>query len=287
MGALFAVLAVGGLALGIYELGQAQLKRRGAAAKSRAAARALADKPGFTATARLLKSRRSGSQVAFSGLAIDPEGEKLALVCPGSSTIDSYLEGRIDRGALDEAIDGSGLRQSLRAYLRRKLRRMQTPTAADGAALTEIIDRHAWSCDLIERPLRSAVVELADVIEAEVIADGKCIAKAARSGPADQADRIVRQVAARLLANRNCVGVFLKILVNDLEEPLFLLDLCDSAQRPPVTAEDSLEEALRWHEILRVVLTRRRGEAVAARGDRSAVAGADPLAKALKAATRA
>jgi len=267
--ALFAVLAVGGLALGVYELGQAHLKRRHAAGKARAAEEALANGPDFKATARLLKARREGNHTTFSGLAIDTQREKLALVCPGPSNIDSYLEGRIDRETLDEAIHNALLRESVRAYLRRKLGRIETPSAADGVDLIRTIDRHGWSCGLIERPVRSAVVDLGDVIEAEVLADGKSIAKAVREGRSARGDQIVRQVAARRMAHKSCVGIYLKILVNDLDEPLYLLDLCENVKEPPLIAQENLQEALQWHEILRVVLTRRPGEAPAESGTRT------------------
>lgn len=263
MEALFVVLLVGGLALGVYELGQTHLRRSHLAAKRKAAEQAMADGPSFKATAKLFKAQERGRQASYSGIAIDTDRELLTLLCPGPSRVDSYLEGRIDRSELDEAIHCSLLRESVRAYLRRKLRQIETPTAADGVTLTKIIDEHHWASDLIQRPLRSGLVYLDDLVEAEVIADGRSIAKAARDGRGgSRGDTIVRQRAARRMANRNLVGLHLKILVNDLDEPLFLLDLSETGSTSPQSAEASLQQALQWFEILRVVLTRQQGAGV-------------------------
>ena len=259
MESLIAVLVVGGLALGIYSYAQSLSKRRRMMEACRAAEEALADRADFKATARLLKLRKQGSQAAPYGIAIDAYREKLTIVTAQPSTLDRYFLGHITREELDEAIDQSILRESVRAFLRRKLRGIEEPSAADLDLLRRSIERHGWASGLLDRPLRSAVLEQADLVESEVIAYGKSIAKAARNGKSDKgAEAIIQRVAARNLAKQSYPGIYLKILINDLDDPVFLLDLNDDSLAPALSDEELLREALQWHEILRVIICQDR-----------------------------
>jgi hypothetical protein len=262
--ALIAVLIVGGIVLGLDALIQAAARRRDMAEKLGRAKRELADTEDFQASARLVKAHKYRASLSISGIAIDSDRGEIAILGPDSSIIEKFLSGRISREQIDKSIDETPLRDSVQSYLRRTIYAFDHLDEIDGKSLQMFIERHDKSCSLIDKGTKKTTVVYSDLIESEVIANGNSVTKTARRGQFSGADigglvggsinAIIEKISGKKIPRQNLNGVYLKILINDIDDPVHVIDFTDNTRYPATTPKVALCEAIQWHDILSVVI---------------------------------
>jgi hypothetical protein len=262
--ALIAVVIVGGIVLGLDALIQAVATRRDMTEKLASARRELADTEDFQATARLVKAYKNRASLSISGIAIDSDRDEIAILGPDSSIIEKFLSGRISREQLDQSIDETPLRNSVQSYLRRTIDAFDHPTEIDGKSLQRFIERHDRSCRLIDRGTKKTALVYSELIESEVIANGTSVTKTIRRGQFSGADigglvgesinAIIEKISGKQIPRQNPNGVYLRILINDIDDPVHVIDFTDNTHYPATTPEVALREAIQWHDILSVAI---------------------------------
>jgi hypothetical protein len=262
--ALIAVVIVGGIVLGLDALIQAAARRRGMAEKLGRAKRELANTEDFQASARLVKAQKYRASLSISGIAIDSDRGEIAILGPDSSIIEKFLSGRISREQLDQSIDETPLRNSVQSYLRRTIDAFDHLDEIDGKSLQRFIERHDMSCSLIDRGTKKTTVAYSELIESEVIVNGSSVTKTIRRGQFSGTDigglvgesinAIIEKISGKKIPGQNLNGVYLKILINDIDDPVHVIDFTDNTHYPATTPEVALYEAIKWHDILSVVI---------------------------------
>jgi uncharacterized protein (UPF0254 family) len=280
--ALIAVLIVGGIVLGLDALIQVAARRRDMAEKLAKAKCELADTENFQATARLVKAHRNRASLSISGIAIDSDRGEIAILGPDSSIIEKFLSGRISREQLDQSIDETPLRQSVQSYLRRTIDAFDHLSEIDEKSLQRFIERHDSSCSLIDRGTIKTAVLYSELIESEVIANGSSVTKTVRRGQFSGADigglvgesinAIIEKISGKQFPRQNLNGVYLRILINDLDDPVHVIDFTDNTHYPATTPEVALHEAIQWHDILSIVINQSKiGEGSSQSGAKASV----------------
>ena len=264
MEALIAVLIVGGVVLGLDALIQTAARHRDMTEKLGRAKREFANTEDFRASARLVKANKNRASLSISGIAIDTDRGEIVILGSDSSIVEKYLSGRISRKQLDQSIEETPLRNSVQSYLRRTINAFDHLKEIDGKSLQRFIERHDRSCSLIARGTKKTAVAYAELIESEVIANGNSVTKTTKWGQFSGADigglvggsinAIIEKISGNQLPKQNFNGVYLKILINDIDDPVHVIDFIDNTRYPATTPEVALHEAIQWHDMLSVVI---------------------------------
>jgi len=103
-----------------------------------------------------------------------------------------------------------------------------------------------------------------DIVESEVIIDGKSVTKTSRASQfvgtaiggvlAGGVGAIIGGLSGSSSTKEKVKGVSLKIIVNDTENPVHLIDFIELTNTGSTIPEQALEEAKSWHDLLSVII---------------------------------
>lgn len=103
-----------------------------------------------------------------------------------------------------------------------------------------------------------------DIIESEVVIDGKSVTKTSRASQfigtaiggvlAGGAGAIIGGLSGGTSTKEKVKGVSLKLVINDTENPVHLIDFIELTNTGSTIPEQALEEAKSWHDLLSVII---------------------------------
>lgn len=103
-----------------------------------------------------------------------------------------------------------------------------------------------------------------EIIESEVIIDGKSVTKTSRASQfvgtaiggvlAGGVGAIIGGLSGSTSTKEKVKGVSLKLIVNDTENPVHLIDFIELTNTGSTIPEQALEEAKSWHDLLSVII---------------------------------
>ncbi len=103
-----------------------------------------------------------------------------------------------------------------------------------------------------------------DIIESEVVIDGKSVTKTSRASQfvgtaiggvlAGGVGAIIGGLSGSTSTKEKVKGVSLKLIVNDTENPVHLIDFIELTNTGSTVPEQALKEAKSWHDLLSVII---------------------------------
>tara|TARA_R110000796_G_scaffold227446_1_gene344216 strand:- start:2147 stop:2839 length:693 start_codon:yes stop_codon:yes gene_type:complete len=125
------------------------------------------------------------------------------------------------------------------------------------------IDRTSNKICLIDEDTKRYIDSI-DIIESEVLIDGKTVTKTSRAsqfaGAAVGAvllggvGAIIGGLSGKTTTEQQAKGVKLKVVVNDINNPFHIIDFIESGNTGSTLPKTAVKEATEWHELLSTLI---------------------------------